>query len=328
MKLAVLGCHSFGGSWLVKTALDSGHSVIGINRSSLKDKIFCPYSKPLDPLRLNIVEADINKHLDVILDFLEREKPEIIVDFVGQGMVAPSWDYPEQWYETNLLSKVKLVNQLIGRKWLGKYIRISTPEVYGSSSKIISENTNYQPSTPYAISHAAIDSHLISLFKEKNFPIVLGRFANFYGEHQQLYRIVPKSIYCAIDGEPLQLEGGGHSVRSFLHAEDVSNAILKMASFGVEGKIYHFSTGEYISIRELVKRVAFISGANWAHFVREVPDRIGKDAQYKLNTDFAESSLHWQPKVTLKEGLQRTLSWVKKNEHAIKKMDKSYVHKH
>jgi len=136
MKLAVLGCHSFGGSWLVKTALDSGHSVIGINRSSLKDKIFCPYSTPLDPLRLNIVEADINKHLDVILDFLERNDAFLKTNVPALAMQG--WDrfvtnlgYPvtnPPWGSVNAINlsgdsdrfqnvwKVPIGNSILGKK--------------------------------------------------------------------------------------------------------------------------------------------------------------------------------------------------------------------
>ena len=327
MKIAILGCHSFAGTWLVKGALDRGFKVVGINRSKLSHRIFCAFADHQYAENFTFMQADINNDLDKVVEKLNLDKPEIIVDLAGQGMVAPSWNTPEQWYQTNLVSKAKIVNALLGQSWLQAYIRVSTPEVYGSTAGEVKENTVYAPSTPYAISHAAVDCHMMSYHLKKDFPLMLGRFANFYGEHQQIYRIIPRALYCGISKDRLHLEGGGHSVRAFIHAEDVSNGILAMVEKGTLGEIYHFSTDEYVSIRELVHRITEFTGSCWNSFVTETPDRLGKDASYKLDCEKAFSKLGWKPKITLHEGLGRAFNWVKYNKNIIDGLDKSYVHK-
>ena len=308
-------------------ALKQGLDVIGINRSCISNNIFCAFSSQKSSGKFTFFQADINHDFDKIISILCKEEPSIIVDFAGQGMVAPSWDFPEQWYQTNLVSKAKIVNALIGHNWLNGYIRVSTPEVYGSISGLISENTAYCPSTPYAISHAAIDSHMMAYCLNKNFPLMLGRFANFYGEHQQLYRIIPRALYCAISNDKLRLEGGGHSIRAFIHAEDVAHGILSMADKGKKGEIYHFSTDEYLSIRHLVEKIAKITGVSWESFVSETADRLGKDAAYKLACEKAYEMLEWKPKITLQEGLERSLEWLQYNKEVINGLEKTYAHK-
>lgn len=327
MKIAILGCHSFAGTWLVKLALERGYKVVGINRSELSNQIFCAFTDHHSIKNFAFLQADINNDLDKVLEKLKSEKPDIIVDFAGQGMVAPSWNAPEHWYQTNLVSKAKIVNGLLGQSWLQAYIRVSTPEVYGSTNGKVEENTVYAPSTPYAISHAAVDSHMMSFHLSRGFPLMLGRFANFYGEHQQIYRIIPRALFCAVSKDMLHLEGGGHSVRAFIHAEDVSRGILAMVEKGRLGEIYHFSTDEYLSIRELVHKIAIITSSSWDDLVIETPDRLGKDAAYKLACEKAFSELEWKPEVTLQKGLARSFDWVKKNKHIIDGLDKSYVHK-
>ena len=110
-------------------------------------------------------------------------------------MVAESWENPQDWIKTNITSKVELINFLLNKKFLKKYLRISTPEVYGSSSIKMKENKSYNPSTPYAVTHMTIDRYLQIYHEQFNFPSVILRFANFYGETQPLYRIIPKTIF-------------------------------------------------------------------------------------------------------------------------------------
>ena len=113
-------------------------------------------------------------------------------------MVAPSWINPDIWYTTNLAKKSKLLNSFLNLKNLKRYIRASTPEVYGSNEDFLNELSSFCPSTPYAVSHAGIDMHIRCLGKQYEFPFVIGRFANFYGVGQQLYRVIPKSILTVV----------------------------------------------------------------------------------------------------------------------------------
>ena len=89
---------------------------------------------------------------------------------------------------------MKLHDGLRKFDWLKRYVHISTPEVYGSCEGLVKEDNPFSPSTPYAVSRAAADMSLLSFIKAYNFPVVFTRAANVYGEHQQLYRIIPRTI--------------------------------------------------------------------------------------------------------------------------------------
>ena len=158
-------------------------------------------------------------------------------------MVAESWLTPEHWYQTNVVSQVKLHDELRKFDCIKKYVHISTPEAYGSTDgEWLKENYNFSPSTPYAVSRAACDLHLLSFYKAYGFPVVFTRAANVFGPGQQLYRIIPRTMLLARLGGKLNLHGGGYSVRSFIHMEDVSSATYKIAMQGNAGETYHISS--------------------------------------------------------------------------------------
>ena len=180
-----------------------------------------PYRYNKTPINFEFYQHDLNTDLESILEIVDKHKPSIIINFSAQGEVRNSWKYPEQWFLTNCLSVVKLTNQLRKRDFIKKYISVSTPEVYGATKKNIIENHNYYPSTPYAASKLAGDLHLITLFKHYSFPVVFTRSANVYGVHQQLYRIIPRTIIYLKLGKTIELHGGGASIRTFVNIKDV-----------------------------------------------------------------------------------------------------------
>ena len=326
-KILVFGSNSCGGASYINYALANNYKIIGINRSKEGENCFLPYKKNKNKNNYTFHNFHLIKDLDSILSLIEIEKPEYIVDFAGQGMVAESWDNPVLWYETNLISKIKIHEYLKDKKWLKKYIRISTPEVYGSNSKKVNEEHNLNPSTPYAVSHAAIDMSLISYYKNYGFPVVLGRFANFYGPGQQTYRIIPKTILYAKAGKKLPLHGGGLSLRAFIHNTDVSNAIENLILKGKIGEIYNFSPTEFVSIKELVMKILSVMEVPFENSVIETNDRPSKDFSYFMDTKKAKSCLQWKPLVSLEEGIKSTIEWVNSNYGVLSKMPCTYQHK-
>jgi dTDP-glucose 4,6-dehydratase len=242
-------------------------------------------------------------------------------------MVAESWLNPAEWYLTNIVAKAKLHEILKSTDSLNRYVRVSTPEVYGSHNDVQSESWSLNPSTPYAVSHAAIDLSLRTQFQQYKFPVVFTRFANFYGPAQQLYRIVPRTIIQALTGGVLNLHGGGRSVRAFIYGDDVASAIRVVAEKGVPGEIYHFSTDEFVSIKELVKMVCKELKVEPETFVKISPDRPGKDLAYLMSSDKAKKQLGWAAKTNLESGIQATIDWVKSNLSEIKALPQEYIHK-
>jgi len=328
MKIAVLASNSFTGSHFVDYALENGAEVIGISRSDEYDDIFLPYRYKKEAKNFTFHKLDLNKDFDKVMQILNKEEPDVIVNYAAQGEVRNSWKWPEQWFKTNCMSIVNLGNALKEKKYLKKYVAISTPEVYGSTEKNLKENFNYYPSTPYAASKVSGDIFLFTLFKKYNFPVVMTRSANVYGIHQQLYRIIPRTIIYLKLGKKLELHGGGKSIRSFIHARDTSDAVWKVINSEKNGEVYHLAPeGEDISIKDLVKMICDMMGHKFEDSVDLVEENFGQDAMYSLDSTKARKELGWKPKVSLKEGIKETIQWIEDNWDKIKKQPLDYVHK-
>ena len=325
-KVAVLASNSFAGSAYVAHALATGSEVLGISRSPEPDAMFLPYKSLEHAPAFQFLRLDLNHDLERICDALTAFRPEVIVDFAGQGMVAESWHAPEQWYQTNIVSKVRLHHFLKDQAWLARYIRISTPEVYGSCHESIREDQPYNPSTPYAVSHAAIDMSLKAFHERYRFPVVFGRFANFYGEHQQLYRIVPKAILSIRAGLKLPLHGGGRAVRAFIHSTEVADGIARIISAGVPGAIYHFSPSRFQTIREVVGMICRKLGTNVEQATEIAADRPGKDLAYLMDASKAGRELGWAPFMTFEDGIDRTIAWVDRHFAQMRELPWNYLH--
>lgn len=326
-RISVLGANSFSGAVFVDAALTAGHDVSGINRSPEGAAMFLPYKSNPRAWAYRFHKLHLVNDLDAMLGVINEFRPDYVVDFAGQGMVAESWHQPELWYMTNLVFKVKLHDHLRKQPWLQKYVRVSTPEVYGSTDELIREDHPYRPSTPYAVSHAAVDMSLTAFQRNYGFPVVLTRFANFYGPGQQLYRIVPKTILVALTGKKLQLHGGGTSIRAFIHARDVASALLLVLEKGVAGETYHFSTAEFLSIRQVVERILIQLGIDFDKTVEVAADRPGKDQAYLMDASKAARELGWKPRFGFDEGVAQTVSWIKGNLDAMRTLPWDYAHK-
>lgn len=324
-KIAVIGSSSFVGKSLVNNFLTNGDSVIGFNRSNVINPILTSYIKNKNISNLELIHADLNHDIDVIINKIKEFKPNIIIDAAGQGMVAESWQDPTNWFNTNLVSKATLFKEILDCTFLEKYIRISTPEVYGSSPEKLQTNSAYNPSTPYAISHASVDMLLNAYFKENNFPIIIARFANFYGPGQQLYRIIPKSIIKCMRSEKIGLHGGGISMRSFIYQSDFVSAINAVIEYGKVGNTYHFSDNDIYKIRDVVKIVCEQLNEDFYEFVIDQPDRPAKDLMYNLDIS-SSKEIGWGPKINLKVGIADTIKWIEENKSAFLEMSTDYVY--
>jgi dTDP-glucose 4,6-dehydratase len=326
-RYAVIGSNSFAGAAFIARAIADGADVIGFNRSAETSPIFLPYRKFEGSGRYRFFQADINHDLDAIFTRLDEFCPQVVVDFAGQGMVAESWQNPEQWYTTNVVAKVRFHDQLRRRKWLQRYIRISTPEVYGSQEDLVNENWQYSPSTPYAVSHAAIDMSLRAFHQQYDFPVIFTRFANFYGPGQQLYRIVPRTIIYALSGKKLQLHGGGTSIRAFIYGADIVDGIMLTINKGTVGEVYHFSPERFLTIRQVVQIICQQMRVDFDALTELGPERPGKDLAYLMNSSKARTKLGWQESVSFEQGINATVEWVKGSYDEIRTLPLDYMHK-
>jgi dTDP-glucose 4,6-dehydratase len=329
-RIFVIGSNSFSGASFVDYVLDQGMEVLGVSRSPQPHRAFLPYMWSSDQARLQrfrFEQLDLNQDTEKLAGAIEQFRPDYVINFAAQSMVAESWLYPEHWYQTNVVANVRLHDRIRRFDFIRKYVHVSTPEVYGSCKGLVTESAPFNPSTPYAASRAACDLHLITFLKQYGFPVVFTRAANVYGPGQQLYRIIPRTALFLKTGRKLQLHGGGQSVRSFIHIRDVSEGTLRIARQAPPGESYHLSTGLNISIRELVERICQKMKKDFSSAVEVTGERPGKDAAYLLDSAKARQTLHWQDNIALEEGLDETIRWIERDLEDLKTLPADYIHK-
>jgi len=324
----VLGSNSFSGASFCKHMIQQEQPVIAVSRSTEPDSALLPYAWDKKSKKLlQFYRLDINHHLNEIEALVNKHKIDLFYNFAAQSMVGQSWLNPEHWFMTNAVSTIKLHNMLRKNSYLKRYVHVSTPEVYGSCKGSVVENKNYYPSTPYAVSRAAADMSLHTFFDSYDFPVVITRAANVFGEGQQLYRIIPRTILYVLLGKKLSLHGGGGAVRSFIHIDDVSAATQVIGEKGQNGEIYHISTNRMISIRTLVEKICTMMDVPFEQLCEMSDDRLGKDHAYLLDTNKIRNELNWQDIITLEQGIIRTIDWVKQHFKTLASLPLNYIHK-
>ena len=241
-------------------------------------------------------------------------------------MVGESWQNPEDWLKTNSYSLPIFYNEIFKLNIKSRIVHISTPEVYGNNKNKIFENDIYHPSTPYALSRVTADQYLGVMHKFKKLDFVSVRAANVYGECQKLYRIIPKTIFACLSNEKLFLHGGGKSIRSFIHIDDVSSATYIAMTKAKSGEIFHITTEKMVSIKSLVEIICSKLNKDFQSIVEITEERVGKDSSYNLSNRKIKK-FGWKPKIGLSDGLDRVIEWIKKNKSNFKKKELIYTHK-
>jgi dTDP-glucose 4,6-dehydratase len=321
----VLGSNSCSGATFVASALAAGADVVGISRSPEPDDALLPY-KWAPHERFTFHALDFNHDLDRIDAVIREFRPAYIVNFAAQSMVAQSWEHPDHWYQTNVVATARLIDRLKKHVCLKKFVQVSTPEVYGSTSGLVKETAPFNPSTPYAVSKAACDMNLLAYRKAFGFPVTFTRAANVCGPGQPLYRIIPRTVFCVLTGQKLKLEGGGTSVRSFIHVRDVAEGTLEVARRGTPGDVYHLATDQNQTIREVVEEICRQMGVRLNDCVETTPARLAQDPAYLLDTTKARTELGWRPKHTVADVISEMIDWMKVNRDRLLKLPAQYVH--
>lgn len=326
-KVLVIGSNSFSGSSFIDLLLEIGkYSVVGISRSPEKSRIFLPYKRHAG-VDFKFHQMDVNLDMAKIIGLIDSFRPDYIVNFAAQSEVAPSWDNPAQWFRTNTSSVTELADAIKSKKFLKRYVHISSPEIYGSCHGVVKEDAVLNPSTPYAASKAAGDLSLFTFFKNYGFPLVVIRSTNVYGAHQQLFKIIPRSILYIKLNRPIGLHGGGLAVKSYVHIKDISKGELVAMEHGIPGAIYHLSPDSGISVKDTVSLICRKMGIDFDTAVTTAPERLGQDAAYVIDSSKARKELGWRPIIDIDQGLSETIRWVETEWNSIKKERLEYVHK-
>ena len=309
-RYAVLGG---GGSFGIHTSqylLDQPDTerVVAIGRNAPKPAPFTLGVGDGDP-RYAYHAYHVTHELDLLLELLDREKPEVIVNYAAQGEGAVSWKHSWRFFETNSMALARLCEELMARDWLERFIQIGTSELYGSVETPATEDTPIKPSSPYAASKVAFDLHLVAISNVLDFPMNIIRPSNAYCPGQLLHRVVPKAVFCGLTGQKLPLHGGGHVEKSYIHARDLACAIHLVATKAPLGTIYNAGPDNPISIRALMEATADALAMPFDELCEVVADRPGQDARYWLDSSAIARDVGWRAEIDLAEGLGEMVDW-------------------
>lgn len=326
-KVLVIGSNSFSGGDFIDLLLETKeYHVMGVSRSLEKSDLFLPYKKKKSA-QFSFQQIDLNHEFNQLEETLKKFQPEYVVNFAAQSEVAPSWENPHHWFQTNAVAITRLVNFLKDCRFLKRYVHISSPEVYGTCVGNIKENAPLNPSTPYAASKAAGDLSLFTFVKNFSFPMVMIRATNVYGAQQQLFKIIPRSIIYLKLNQIIELHGGGQAVKSYIHIRDVSRGELLAMEKGRSGEIYHLSPDQGVKVKDVVSMICQKMNVSFDQVTRNVEERLGQDNAYTIDSTKARQEFGWEPTISLENGIEQTVSWVEDRFDDIRKEPLGYIHK-
>ena len=327
MKLLVTGGAGFIGSAVVRLAVQRGHDVVNVDALT--------YAACLE----NVVEvadspAYAFEHADIrdrpALDLIfAKHQPDAVMHLAAESHVDRSIDGPGDFIETNITGTFNILEA--ARKYWGaqgkpagfRFHHISTDEVYGSlgTTGQFTEDTPYDPRSPYSASKAASD-HLVRAWHETyGLPVVLTNCSNNYGPYHFPEKLIPVTILNALAGKPLPIYGDGSNVRDWLYVEDHADALLLVVQKAVVGRSYNIGGENERTNLQLVRTLCGIldelrpkPGGSYAEQITFVTDRPGHDARYAIDPTRIRKELGWRPSVTVEEGLRKTVRWYLDNE--------------
>jgi dTDP-glucose 4,6-dehydratase len=318
-----------GGSFGIHTSkylLDHANpkKVIAVGRNPPRPEPFTLKVGDGDP-RYAYHAYHVTHELDLLLRLLDKERPQVIVNFAAQGEGAVSWKDSWRFFETNSMALVKLTEELMKRDYLERFIQIGTSEMYGSVDRAVTEDEPIKPSSPYAASKVAFDMYLESVSRFLKFPMDIIRPCNAYCPGQLLHRVIPKAIWCGLTGNKLPLHGGGKAEKSYIHARDLGRAIHLVAEKAPLGVVYNAGAARPTSIREVVERCAKALGIPFEKLCTVTEDRLGQDSRYWLDSSRIKNAVGWEPQIGWDEGLAEMVAWGKKYLPQIKDWPTDYV---
>ncbi|MDB2324235.1 GDP-mannose 4,6-dehydratase [Alphaproteobacteria bacterium] len=263
-----------------------------------------------DDARYEYHQIHIVFEQDRLFELFDKERPEVIVNFAALAY-ATSWEKSYRYYDTNIVALAKMCEDLTKRDYLERFIQIGTSELYGSVDRAVTEDEPLKPTSPYAVSKMAGDLHLDTLWAVKKFPMNIIRPSNAYGPGQLLYRIIPRAVYCALNGFKLPLQGGGLVKKSYMHSRDLAHAIHLVSEKAEFGRTFNVGPDRPSSIRHLVELVAEETNIDFDDLVDITPGREGEDAQYWLDSSRIKNELGYAEQITLREGISDMVEWGK-----------------
>lgn len=326
MKILVTGGAGFIGSAVVRLAVSRGHEVVNVDALTYA-ACLANVAPVADSGRYAFEHVDIRDRAALDRVFAQH-KPDAVMHLAAESHVDRSIDGPGAFIETNvngtyhMLEAARAYWTAAGRPESFRFHHISTDEVFGSLGETgkFTEDTPYDPRSPYSASKAASD-HLVRAWRETyGLPTVLTNCSNNYGPYHFPEKLVPVVILKAISGQAIPVYGDGGNVRDWLYVEDHADALLLVLEKGVVGRSYNIGGENEARNIDLVRTICATldelrpAARPYAEQIRFVTDRPGHDRRYAIDPTRIRTELGWRPSVTVEEGLRRTVRWYLENE--------------
>ena len=320
MKILVTGAAGFIGSNFVRWVFSKGDAQYGKHRIVVLDKL--TYAGNLANLAgleqehdFRFVRGDICDEA-VVAKVISEEKPDAVINFAAETHVDRSIVSPLEFVKTNVEGTQVLLHEC-RKAGIGKYLQISTDEVYGSLGPTgrFTETTPLDPSSAYSASKTGADLLVLAAHRTHGFPACVTRCSNNYGPYQFPEKLIPFFVTSALEDKTLPLYGDGKNVRSWLHVDDHSRAIRMVLENGRPGEVYNVggSPDDEKENIEVTKAVLNILGKPES-LVKFVEDRHGHDRRYAVDYSKIESELGWRPEVKFEDGIKSTVEWYVQNK--------------
>lgn len=320
IRYCILGGGGSFGLHTAKYLLENGcERIISIGRNPPKLPCFTLGVGDGDK-RYSYHALHIGSELDMVAELLDAEKPDVIINFAAQGEGATSFRHSWRYYDTNCTALVRLLDRVKG---FGHFIHISTSELYGATDLPADEDARLRPTSPYAVSKAAFDLHLLC---QRDLRFVILRPSNCYGDGQQLHRIIPKAVLCGLTGRKLPLHGGGKAEKSYMHSHDLARAIFRIGETTRSlQKVYNLGPSNPVTIRSIVEKVAMQLNIGFDDLCTVTEDREHQDARYWLNSTRARDDLLWRPLIGLDDGIARMIRWGRDNLEQLRHLPTEFT---
>jgi dTDP-glucose 4,6-dehydratase len=337
-KFFVTGGAGFIGSAFVRFLINSTeHEVLNLDKLTYAGNLSSLESISGDK-RYSFVKGDIVDQ-KLLTQIINEFQPKCIVHLAAESHVDRSIESAKEFINTNILGTYNLLdvatkywNQLgSGRKSLFRFHHISTDEVFGTlgESGFFTEETPYDPSSPYSSSKAASD-HLVRAWNRTyQLPVLLTNCSNNFGPFQFPEKLIPLMILNALQEKPLPVYGSGKNIRDWLFVEDHVEALYKVILNGKVGESYNIGGNNEKTNLEVINEICAIldrvkprkSSASYSDLITFIEDRPGHDFRYAIDARKIINELDWTPSQTFSTGLEKTIKWYIKNEEWLNKLN-------